>query len=80
MRPPVCGICGKDLEDLDHGGLVYFKKRESDLKWDERMSKPGMVGHPPYADWFCAEHFKQAEALSHLTIGDAKNQMKESTD
>ncbi len=71
MRPPICIICDKDFRDSDEGGVIYFKKRKSDKKWTEMMEKKGMVGHPPYAEWFCGEHFESAKALEHLHIDEA---------
>ena len=70
MKPPICCICHKRL-DNDEGGLIYFKKRLSDQKWDKRMEESGMVGHPPYAEWFCGEHYAKAKELKDLTIGKA---------
>jgi len=70
LRPPICVICNKRFSP-NEGGLVYFKKRPSDLEWDEMMEKKGMVGHPPYTEWFCDKHYKEAEKLKHLTIDKA---------
>ena len=74
MRPPICAICGKRMEDINDGGLIYFKKRPSDIKWQERMEKIGGVGHPPWAEWFCKKHYDKAKALSHLPIDEAMRQ------
>ena len=41
MKPPICCICYKRLNNLDKGGLIYFKKRRSDKKWDKKMEKDG---------------------------------------
>jgi hypothetical protein len=71
MRPPICCICNKRLADEDDGALIYFKKRPSDIIWIKKMEKKGMVGHPPYADWFCNEHHTQAIELKYLTIDEA---------
>ena len=77
MKPPICCICGKDFRDLDEGGLIYFKKRSSDIDWDKKMEEePGMVGHPPYADWFCGEHYSKAKELEQLTIDEAVEMLK----
>ena len=70
MRPPICCICHKRL-DKDEGGLIYFKKRLSDKKWDKRMEESGMVGHPPYAEWFCGDHYAKAKELKELIIDEA---------
>ena len=75
MRPPICDICNKKFDDKE-GGLVYFKKRPSDMEWDIRMQQPGMVGHPPYAEWFCGLHYEKAKDLSHLTIDKAMELLK----
>lgn len=75
MRPPICVLCGKYLE-AGEGGLIYFKERPSDLEWIQRMKEKGMVGHPPYAEWFCGEHISEAEKLSHLTVDQAIRQLK----
>jgi hypothetical protein len=75
MKPPICRICLKRLNPKE-GGLVYFKKRPSDLEWDEKMKRPGMTGHPPYADWFCAEHYKEAKELENLTIDEALKKLR----
>ncbi len=61
---------------IDDGGLIYFKKRPSDLEWEERMRKIQGTGHPPYAEWFCSEHYEKAKELSRLTIDDALNKLK----
>jgi len=42
MRPPIYAICNKKLADMDDGGLIYFKKRLSDIEWDGYMKKKGM--------------------------------------
>ena len=73
MRPPVCCICDKKLNKKE-GGLIYFKLRPSDIEWNNRMAKTGMVGHPPYAEWFCDDHFKKANQLSHLTLEEVIKQ------
>ena len=71
MKPPVCCICDKRLDYPDEGGLIYFKKKASDREWEERMEREGMVGHPPYAEWFCEDHYNNALQLKHLTIDKA---------
>ncbi len=71
MKPPICCICEKRLDYPDEGGLIYFKKRSSDKKWEKRMGKKGMVGHPPYAEWFCKEHYEKANELKDLAIDEA---------
>ena len=68
MKPPICCVCDKELVDLDEGGLIYFKKRVSDIEWEKRMKEIGGVGHPPYAKWFCKKHYKKANELIHLNI------------
>ena len=70
MKPPICCICSKRFE-MEEGGLVYFKLRHSDIEWKTRMEKEGMVGHPPYAEWFCDKHYEKAKNLNHLTISEA---------
>ncbi|NHJ86278.1 MAG: hypothetical protein FK734_12515 [Asgard group archaeon] len=72
MRPPECGICYRDVDLNDKGGgLIYFKKRFSDRVWQRKMERIGGVGHPPYAEWFCSEHYERAEDLKDLTIDKA---------
>jgi hypothetical protein len=73
MRPPVCGICNKDFRDNDEdeGGLIYFKKRQSDLEWEKNMEEEHGVGHPPYAEWFCRKHYQKAKELENSTIDEA---------
>ncbi len=76
MKPPICCICDNKLLDMDDGGLIYFKKRPSNLQWDERMGKKGMVGHPPYAKWFCKEHYEKANDFKHLPVDEAMKILK----
>lgn len=71
MRPPICEVCEKGMRENEDCKLIYFKKSEKDLKWDEKASQPGYVGHPPYAGWFCSEHLERAEELAHLTLPEA---------
>jgi hypothetical protein len=78
MRPPVCDICDKDFDfTRDNCGLVYFKKRQSDIEWDKRMKKNSMTGHPPYARWFCPEHYSEAVKLSSLAVDEAIKKLRE---
>jgi hypothetical protein len=73
MLPPICCICDKDFRDSDEaeGGLVYFKKRPSDLEWEKKMEEEHSTGHPPYAEWFCSEHYQKAKELEELNIDEA---------
>ena len=41
------------------------------------MKVEGLTGHPPYADWFCDKHYAAAKELSHLTIPEAIEILKE---
>ena len=75
MKPPICRICDKKLADMDDGGIIYFKKRPSDIEWKKRMEKIGGVGHPPYAEWFCKKHYEKANKLKHLSIKEALNEL-----
>ena len=77
IKPPICEVCDKRIGEDEECGLVYFKKRPSDLEWDKKASQPGFVGHPPYAAWFCSEHLEKAKALEHLTISEAMQKLKE---
>jgi hypothetical protein len=71
MRPPICYICGKRFEPSAEVDIIYFKKQKSDIKWEKRMKREGKVGHPPYAEWFCEEHYEAANKLKHLPINEA---------
>ena len=73
MKPPVCEICFKRFNPQEEGGVVNFTKRKSDVEWD----KKDIIEHPPYAEWFCGEHFAYAEKLSELTIDKAMVKIKE---
>ncbi|MBY8999563.1 MAG: hypothetical protein KGD64_01485 [Candidatus Heimdallarchaeota archaeon] len=77
MKPPMCALCYKEFLDTDEGGLVYFEKRSSDERWISVMKEEGMQGHPPFAEWFCAEHYEAAIELKKLTIDEAMNILKE---
>jgi hypothetical protein len=77
MRPPICLICQKKNFDLNKGGLVYFKKSKEDLEFDKRVEKTHIVAHPPYAEWFCEEHFPKANELSNLTKNEAVKKLKQ---
>ena len=72
MRPPECDICGES----DGCDLVYFKKRPSDIEWDNRMEKNNFVGHPPYVEWFCKKHYPSAAKLSNLPINEARASLR----
>ena len=71
MKPPECCICGKDMRMTDDGDLVYFKKRPEDEDWLKKMEENVMVGHPPFAEWFCPDHYQDAKKLVHLTMDEA---------
>jgi hypothetical protein len=71
MKPPICIICHKYIENMENSGLIYFKKRHSDIEWDKRMKREGKVGHPPYARWFCEQHYSKAEELKDYPVDKA---------
>jgi len=71
MKPPICCICNERIKDMNKGGLIFFKETKADQKWKKMMEKKGMVGHPPYADWFCEEHYQDAVKLKDVTITKA---------
>ncbi|MFX1275659.1 MAG: hypothetical protein ACFFBP_14700 [Promethearchaeota archaeon] len=75
MKPPICCICNERFV-MENGGLVYFKLRTSDIEWKKKMKKDDMVGHPPYAEWFCEKYYKKAKDLNHLTISEALKSFK----
>lgn len=77
MKPPICCICQKNLENFDTEGLIQFKKRKSDFAWDKRVRKEHIVGHPPYTEWFCAKHFELAKKYEHLTKPEALSKIRE---
>ena len=70
MMPPICCICDEDFEPSE-GGLIYFTEDENDKIANERLSQPGIVGHPPNAFWFCEKHYPAAKELSNLTKKEA---------
>jgi len=76
VKPPVCCICNRRFNNRREGGLVYFRKRPSDYEWDRTMKEEGRVGHPPYAEWFCGEHYEVAKELSGLTIDEALREIR----
>ncbi len=72
MRPPICYVCGKDLEDETDGGLVSFALIDSDKDWLKRaQAEPGFVGHPPWQEWYCRDHIGPYKKYSHLTRSGA---------
>ena len=73
MKPPICILCVKRFNPQEEGGVVNFKKRKSDIEWE----KKDIVEHPPYAEWFCGNHFHLAEKLSNLTIDKAMKKLEE---
>ena len=76
MRPPICYICGKRFEPSEKVDIIYFKKQDSDIEWEKRMKRERKVEHPPYAEWFCAEHFEAANKLKHLPLHEALKLLK----
>ena len=75
MKPPICCICLKPLDTSKQGDLVLFAKSALDHEWDQ-MAAAGLVGHPPYADWFCHRHVAAAKSRTHLSLKEAITQIK----
>ena len=46
MKPPICEICLKRFNHAEEGGTISFKKNKSNLKWEKRVKKKGIVEHP----------------------------------
>ena len=61
---------------MEEGGLIYFVQRSSDKEWEKRMKNTGGVGHPPWAAWFCGEHYDTAKKYSNLTIDKAFQEIR----
>lgn len=78
MMPPVCALCGGDIEEGDaSGGLVRFAGDEASRRWHERAeAAPGFTGHPPDVQWFCGAHIARARQLSDLPAGQALDRMR----
>ena len=66
MKPPICEICDREISDKENAGLVYFQKTNADKEWDKKCEEEGFVGHPPYVEWFCEDHFFIAKKYSSL--------------
>ncbi len=79
MKPPICVVCDKDLKEnsiFDEktekiSGLLTFKKIESDYEFDRRVREENIIGHPPYVEWFCEDHYIEAKKLIHLPRKEA---------
>ena len=76
MKPPICEICLRRFNHAEEGGTISFKKTKSNLKWEKRVKKKGIVEHPPYMEWFCGEHFDAAKKLEHLHRHEALEELK----
>ena len=71
MKPPICIICKKRFDDMKKGGLIYFKETRADKEWKKRVEEEGLLGHPPYAEWFCEDHYQEALKLKDKTKVEA---------
>ncbi|MBU0527542.1 MAG: hypothetical protein ABH983_01630 [Candidatus Micrarchaeota archaeon] len=80
MMPPVCKICNKDFRNEEECGLLHFKKTEKDDEFDRKCEEDGFVGHPPYAAWFCKEHYEEAKKLINLTLDEAMEILRKKFD
>jgi hypothetical protein len=76
MKPPYCHICGVRINDFEHAGVINFAKTQYDIEWEIEMKREHKVGHPPYAEWFCEEHYPTANQYSHLCYADAMREIK----
>ncbi len=80
MKPPYCTICNAFIKDFDRGGLINFKKTQNNLEWEQRMKRENKVEHPPYAEWFCEDHYPIANQFSHLTWSEGMKKIREVLD
>jgi len=78
MKPTICEICHKRFTPSDKAGVVYFRKSPGDIEWDKRVEEEGIIGHPPYAEWFCEIHHPQAKKMETLTRMEAMNEFRKS--
>ena len=76
MMPPECKICGKGLRESVECDIVYFKRTKKDKEWDKAIKESGLTGHPPYAVWFCMEHFAEAKKLENFTREEAMKKLR----
>ncbi|NNE57753.1 MAG: hypothetical protein HKN36_06560 [Hellea sp.] len=78
MMPPSCDLCRKDHHsDPDEKfRLIYFKLTPEQAAKKQRMKDRRMVGHPPGAHWFCAEHFALMEPLQNLEYKQARAELR----
>ncbi len=77
MMPPCCDICGEDFDPGKNADIIYFKLTEEDEEWSRKMNESSMVGHPPYAKWFCEEHYPEAKKLENKTTAEAMKILRE---
>jgi hypothetical protein len=77
MKPPICAICGKRFDPTE-GKLLSFRLTEKDLQWQKHAKiTPGFVGHPPWLEWFCADHAQLFEPLLALSLAEAMQRFYE---
>lgn len=70
MRPPVCAICNKKLEEKE-GGLLSFALTVSQVSENKRAAENGFIGHPEGLEWFCGKHYDKAKQLTSLPLREA---------
>jgi len=57
--------------------LVCFAANDRSEDWHRRANaEPGFAGHPPNVEWFCADHYPAAAALSHLALPEAMRTLR----
>ena len=80
MKPPICVICRKNIKNMEEGGLIRFAKTDKDRAWDKRVQKEKIIGHPPYAEWFCEDHYpiarKYRDEPKSVALPKIRNKLK----
>ncbi|HEY8482555.1 MAG TPA: hypothetical protein VIL71_22270 [Spirillospora sp.] len=79
MRPPVCAICDRRLQDghpFEKFELVRFGLDDHDEELLKAREHMGWAGHPEWSEWFCDEHAPLGEELSHLHWREARERLR----
>jgi len=73
MRPAQCAICGKySIEET--GG-----KQGDWVEFADFLPNTECLSHPDGLEYFCADHLNAAQALTHLTSGEAIERIRGAT-
>lgn len=77
MKPPRCFVCSVSIRATPWAKARHFSDFTLVRFGRALAHRPGWVGHPANAVWFCSDHVSLTEGLTDLPVSAALGRIRD---